>query len=349
MQVGHDVVGVQADEQVREADEVHHRAQLVLGEPLDRDAAAVAGRTTSSRRRRSATSSRPSTSRRARRFSPLCGGLIRRQLGVDRRAVVALLVVLGDDLPVGRQLVGVPVDDRPGPRAGSGRRPPRGRRRARRIEPSSPLGSTNSQPCQSTSAQLGEPELAASKSVDRGTAGRVAQRRRRAGRTRSGTGRRCAPLGRRRRTRAARARGAGRCWRTRGARRPRRGPAARRSAPVPTAVCAPGSAKSAAWPTHIQPEKMLRCSHSKTAGSTYASSGQHPRRAERCAAPRRRRRPGAERRDAMLFEHTVRLVAGSSAGPSGTAHASPAKRAESRGRPVAGVAAASSGGTPGSR
>ena len=42
-QVRHDVVGMQADEQVGVADEVHDAAQLVLGEAGDRGAAAAAG------------------------------------------------------------------------------------------------------------------------------------------------------------------------------------------------------------------------------------------------------------------------------------------------------------------
>ena len=165
------------------------RAQFVLGQPLDRDAAALAGQ----RHGLGALDDRhPAAHPRPRQVEVLAAG--RRadpgQLGMDRRAVVALLVVLGDDLPVGGELVGVARDDRQVFGAVRRRRPPRAgdvRRRSRRPHR---WRSTNNQPCQLTSRSSARPNCVGLEALDVAEARRVAQRCRPAGTTTSGTGRR---------------------------------------------------------------------------------------------------------------------------------------------------------------
>jgi len=108
--VRHHVVGMQADEQVGVADEVHDGAQLVLREALDRHATAGPGERHGLR---ALDDRHPATHPGAAEFEVLTAGRRAdpRQFGVDGRAVVALLVVLGDHLPIGGQFVGVPGDD----------------------------------------------------------------------------------------------------------------------------------------------------------------------------------------------------------------------------------------------
>jgi hypothetical protein len=94
---------VQADQQVGQHRDVHDGAQLVLVEPRHRDAAAApSSDIVSAPARRSI---QPPTQLPSRSmFSPLSGGTPG-TARVDHRAVVALLVVLDDDLPVRADVV----------------------------------------------------------------------------------------------------------------------------------------------------------------------------------------------------------------------------------------------------
>ena len=170
-----------------------------------------------------------------------------------------------------------------------------------------PLGSTNSQPCQLTSRSSASPNSPRVEALDVGESRRVAQpavESVRPGVVRADD---AAPLG----GRAARqqfvaAVSAGVGERA-DRRRRRRAPAARRWRPEPTARCAPTPARSLAWPTHVQPEKMLRLFPLEHRGVDVRRPRQHARTAERCQ--RRGEIVGGNRRRTMLFEHTVSIVA----------------------------------------
>ena len=206
-------------------------------------------------------------------FSPLCGRADPGELRVDRRAVVALLVVLGDHLPVGRELVGV---GRHGDQVlGPVRRDDLVEPGDVVIERAAVAGRVDEDPAvPDDDRDREQPELAlvealelaeASRCVAQGAVQLVAP-----GVVRADD---AAPLLACCRTAAARGRGAGRSWRTHGSRRPRRAPAARhRRRSRPTSGL-PTGPKSVAVPTHCHPEKMFACSQAKTSGSRYDARG----------------------------------------------------------------------------
>ena len=195
------------------------------------------------------------------------------ELGVDRGAVVALLVVLDDHLPVRRELVGVARhgDQVLGPVAADDLLHPGDVL----LERTAVRGRVDEEPAVPVDDRDREqPELALVEALEVAEAtGRVAQAAVQLVATRRGTGRRCCAGSRWCRRAAARGRGAGRCSRTPAARRPRRAPAARRrrrSRRTSGRRWRPGRS---AVPTHCQPEKMFACSQSETAGSRYAAGG----------------------------------------------------------------------------
>ena len=112
--VRHDVVRVQAEQHVREDREVDDRAQLIRGQAAKRHAATVPVERHGRRavaQRHPAADPRPAgrvVLATARRAHPA-------QLRVDHRAVIALVVVLGEDLPVRGRVVAV-LRDRDQPR-----------------------------------------------------------------------------------------------------------------------------------------------------------------------------------------------------------------------------------------
>ena len=226
------------------------------------------------------------------------------QLGVDHRAVVALLVVLDDDLPVGRHLVLV--------RAVVTDEPLRAVRRDDVLERAEVVGertgrdrtgSTNTQPCHSRTGTGDEPELAGVEPCDVAEARGRPQRCRRGGRSTRGRGRRCC-CGRRRPPQ-----GSSSCPRCRQAlANPRSTPsssAGQQHAPSPAATArrAPGSARSSARPRQTS---RRRCA----AAPRRAPARRRTRRAaasgcRRTAPARARAAPGSR---GTVSEHEHRVV-----------------------------------------
>ena len=223
--MGHHVVGVQAEQQVREEAEVEHLPALRARRGRAAPRRPTRRRGSWSTQSRRGPSSPPThapgavvvVARVARRTDAA-------QLRMDQRAVVALVVVLDRDLPVRRELVVVRRGDARAARTPSS---PPARRRRRRGAPRTvarrPTRSrTASRPTRRASTGSRRDDLDGSKLARRRSEGRVAADRRARSSTRgTGTGRHpvddtvfVAP-----RRPAARGRGGGRCWRRRAARR----------------------------------------------------------------------------------------------------------------------------------
>jgi hypothetical protein len=99
-QVRHHVVRMQRDQQVRQDRGIHHVRQLVLVEPRHRDTPAAA---VERHRLHAGAQVHPATDPVARALLDVVTAVRQRdpaELRMDHRAVVALLVVLDDDLPV---------------------------------------------------------------------------------------------------------------------------------------------------------------------------------------------------------------------------------------------------------
>ena len=154
------------------------------------------------------------------------------QLRVDHRAVVALVVVLGEDLPVGRDHVVVDCH----PAAGAPAR--RGRRKGSRSASDSASGaaspepSTKTRPCHSSQGSSARPCSVGSQPAELLEAGRRPHRPVEAVGPRVVRADDPAVAGTTRRTGAARGRGGCRRWRRPAAPRPGHGPAGRRPCPV---------------------------------------------------------------------------------------------------------------------
>ena len=209
------------------------------------------------------------------------------ELRVDQRAVVALVVVLGDHLPVRGDLVGVPVGEHQRAR----------RRTARPAGPSSPRCSANdgtsalpsgcsacpnTQPCQTATGSSTRPcSVGVERRRPRGSRGaRPATRRGRRSTRGRGTG--CCA--------AADVSPSGssswpRCRQVfaniRSARR-RRAPAAPSTSPTGTARWVDrrppvgGGSRSSTRPRQVQlPANRCRCSQASTSAEVYAVGGQH--------------------------------------------------------------------------
>ena len=108
--MGHDVVGMQADQQVREEPEVEDLTPLPVAEAPDRHATRLSGeRHGVGEVLQLHVASDPEAV-----VGEVLTGVDRRhgaESGVDRRTVVALVVVLGDRLPIGGDLVRVGIAD----------------------------------------------------------------------------------------------------------------------------------------------------------------------------------------------------------------------------------------------
>ena len=193
------------------------------------------------------------------------------ELGVDQRAVVALVVVLGDHLPVRRHLVGVPVGDHERARAvrrhdpsqlpqvvGEGRHLGAAQR-VQGVAEHPALPDLHRQLHESVGARVEVVDLAEAGGRDQrprqvvapGVVG--ADHRRGASWTRPPA--------------AARGRGAGRCWRTSAPRRSG-APAGRTRRPPTTARwVVPGPSRSASRPRQVQlPAYRCRRSQASTSG-----------------------------------------------------------------------------------
>ena len=143
--MGHHVVGVQADQQVREEAEVEDLTPLPLVEAADRHAAGLARER--HRLREVLELHVPPDP------EPVVGEVLTRvdrghvaQRRMDRGAVVALVVVLGDRLPVRRDLVRVGLRRRRDARSPTARSARRGCRRAPVNEEAAPSAFTKTQP-----------------------------------------------------------------------------------------------------------------------------------------------------------------------------------------------------------
>ena len=162
------------------------------------------------------------------------------QLRVDGRAVVALVVVLDDQLPVRRQLVVVGGADDEALGLVARRRAARCRRGTRRPAAPCPTALTKTQPCHSSTATGTRP---CSATVEPGRRVEARRRQQRAVEPVAPAVVRAvdrAVLGSSTRTAAARGRGAGTRCRSRAARRRRRAPAGRRRRRPRTARRVPG-------------------------------------------------------------------------------------------------------------